>query len=244
MQESRDLFIALDISRSMLAQDMIPNRLEFAKKKIKALVNSLAAERIGLILFSGSSFIQCPLTKDKAAFFMFLDHIDTSTIASGSTALDQAIAQALHAFQTDNARKNKLLVIFTDGEDFSDNLNDLKKQAREQGLTIFTVGIGTQTGAPIPMVDHNGKSIGHLRDKSGSVVISRLDDTVLQKLAQDVGGTYIQSTTNASDLTQLITLLEKFEKEKDQDLKISQYDQQYPLFLLLSFILLAIEWVL
>ena len=243
-QESRDLFIALDISRSMLAQDVSPNRLEFAKKKIKTLVDSLAADRIGLILFSGSSFVQCPLTKDRTAFFMFLDQVDTSTIASGSTALDQAIAQALQAFSSNDDRKNKLLVIFTDGEDFSDNLTDLKNQAREQSLTIFTVGIGTHNGAPIPMVDHTGKSTGHLRDKAGSVVISRLDETVLQKLAQDVGGTYIQSSTNTSDIAQLTQLVTTYEKEKDESLKISNYDEQYPLILTLSFILLALEWLL
>ncbi len=95
IQEGRDLFIALDISRSMLAQDISPNRLEFAKTKISTLVNALPSERIGLILFSGSSFVQCPLTRDRSAFFMYLNQIDVDTIASGTTALDQAIAQAL-----------------------------------------------------------------------------------------------------------------------------------------------------
>ena len=164
IQEGRDLFIALDISRSMLAQDVTPNRLAFAKAKIRSLVNSLDSERIGLILFSGSSFVQCPLTADRSAFFMFLDQIDVDTIASGTTALDQAIAQAIQAFKQSGTQKNKLLVILSDGEDFSSNLSALKNDAQEQGLTIFTIGIGTAQGAPIPTFDHFGKQSGHLRD--------------------------------------------------------------------------------
>lgn len=243
VQESRDVFIALDISRSMLAQDLKPNRLEFAKAKIKELVNTLSCERVGLILFSGSSFVQCPLTRDYGAFFMFLDQIDAEIISSGTTALDQAIANALEAFK-DIHKKNKLLVIVTDGEDFSRNLAQLKTEAQKQGITIFTLGIGTIEGAPIPVLNAAGQSIGHQKDKKGSVVISRLNEGILQTLAADVGGMYIHATPDRSDITSLIALLERIEKEKTEDKKFNVYDEQYPLFLLISFIALVIEWVL
>ena len=143
MQEGRDLYIALDISRSMLATDCEPNRLIFAKEKIKRLVKQLSCERVGLILFSGSAFVQCPLTSDYSAFFLYLDAVDAELISSGTTALDQAIQQALNSFAATPDRKSKLLVLFTDGEDFSNNLHDMKKAATEAQLSIFTIGVGT-----------------------------------------------------------------------------------------------------
>jgi Ca-activated chloride channel family protein len=244
VQEGRDLFIALDISRSMLAQDVKPNRLEFAKSKIRSLVNSLDSERIGLILFSGSSLVQCPLTTDHSAFFMYLNQIDIDTIASGTTALDKAIGQAIQAFKETGTQKNKLLVIFSDGEDFSSNLSTLKNDAHEQGLTIFTIGIGSAQGAPIPLYDHTGKQSGHLRDANGTVVISQLNDGILQNLAQDVGGIYIHATHDHNDLNTLITLVQKHEKEKNDERKFARLEEQYPVFLLITFICLAIEWLL
>lgn len=244
IQEGRDLFVALDISRSMLAQDVNPSRLEFAKQKITSLVNALPSERIGLILFSGSSFVQCPLTRDRSAFFMYLNQIDVDTIASGSTALDQALGQALNAFKQSGSQKNKLLVIFTDGEDFSSNLASYKQQAQEQGLTIFTIGIGTEQGAPIPLLDQFGKQSGHLKDRNGSVVITKLNEEILQNLASDLGGIYLHPTTNNNDLKQLVHLVQKREKETIEERTMAQREEQYPWFLLISFILLAIEWLL
>jgi Ca-activated chloride channel family protein len=243
IQEGRDLFIALDISRSMLAQDISPSRLEFAKQKIAALVNALPSERIGLILFSGSSFVQCPLTRDRSAFFMYLNQIDVDTIASGTTALDQALGQALTAFKQSGSQKNKLLVIFTDGEDFSSNLASYKQEAQQQGLTIFTIGIGTEQGAPIPLFDQFGKQSGHLKDRNGSVVISKLNEGILQALAHDLGGIYLHPTNDNHDLKQLVQLVQKHEKEMIEERTMAQREEQYPWFLLISFILLAVEWL-
>ncbi len=244
IQEGRDLFIALDISRSMLAQDVLPNRLTHAKNMIRALVNALPADRIGLILFSGSSFVQCPLTRDRSAFFMYLDHIDIDTIASGSTAIDKAIDQALHAFKESGTQKNKLLLLFTDGEDFSSNLAALKQEAQNQGATIFTIGVGTPQGAPIPMFDVRGNPAGHLKDAKGTVVITALNEGILQTLAHDVGGIYVHAQKGQKNLEQLVQLIEKREKEKIEEKKSAQYEQQYPFFLSVSLILLVIEWLL
>lgn len=244
IQEGRDLFVALDISRSMLAQDSKPSRLEFAKQKIRALVNDLPSERIGLILFSGLSFIQCPLTRDRNAFFMYLDQIDVDTIASGTTALDQAIGQALHAFKESNSQKNKLLVLFTDGEDFSANLASYKQEAHAQGLTIFTVGIGTPQGAPIPLYDTYGKQSGHLKDTAGSVVITSLNEELLQALAKEVGGIYIHARPDTNDLKKLTQLVQQKEKEMVEERTMAQAEEQYPWFLIISFIFLSIEWLL
>lgn len=243
-QEGRDLFVALDISRSMLAQDVLPSRLAHAKKMIKELVDALPSDRIGLILFSGSSFVQCPLTKDRGAFYMYLDQIDSDTIASGTTALDKAIEQALEAFKQSGTQKNKLILLFTDGEDFSSNLAHLKQEAQSQGASIFTIGLGTPQGAPIPVYDIRGNKAGHLKDSKGTVVISALNEGILQTLAHDVGGIYVHATKEQHNLKQLIALIEKREKEKIEDKKFLKHEQNYPAFLAAAFILLMIEWLL
>lgn len=244
MQEGRDVYIALDISRSMLATDCSPNRLQCAKEKIKRLVKKLSCERVGLILFSGSAFVQCPLTTDYGAFFLYLDAVDAELISSGTTALDQAIQQALISFSSVADRKSKLLVLFTDGEDFSHNLSDIKQQALRSNLSIFTMGVGTPEGAPVPLFDHHGNIVGHQKDAKGGVVISRLNEGVLSALSQDAGGKYIRATDNDDDIISFVHAVQLFEKDQFAEQKISRYEDQYHYFLLVSFICFALEWVL
>lgn len=243
-QEGRDLLIAIDVSRSMLAQDLLPNRLEFAKKKIRQLVQKLTCERVGLLLFSGSAFIQCPLTKDYATFFMFLDQLDAETISSGSTAIDQAIKKALDVYQQVSDRKNKLLVIFTDGEDFSSNLAGIKARALELGLTLFTIGLGTVEGAPIPIIDEHSHSIDHLRDAKGAVVITKLNEGILKALSDATGGIYLKAAQDDTDIVQLIKRVHGFEKERLEEQKISKEQDRYYIFAALSFLCFALEWLL
>jgi Ca-activated chloride channel homolog len=244
MQEGRDLYIALDISRSMLATDCTPDRLTFAKEKIKRLVKKLSCERVGLILFSGSAFVQCPLTSDYSAFFLYLDAVDAELISSGTTALDQAIQQALTSFSSTPDRKSKLLVLFTDGEDFSHNLHDIKEQAIEAQLSIFTIGVGTPEGAPVPLFDPHGKLIGHQKDKQGGVVISRLNEGILHTLSQDAGGSYNRATESDDDIAAFIRAVHAFDKEQLAERKHSRYEDQYHYFLLVSFICFILEWLL
>lgn len=243
-QEGRDLFIALDISRSMLATDCEPNRLACAKEKIRRLISMFSCERVGLILFSGSALVQCPLTTDYPAFFMFLDQVDVETISSGTTAIDQAIRKALEAFATTPEKKTKLFVLFTDGEDFSSNLIGIKQKAIEMGLNIFTLGVGTPDGAPIPLYDESGKQIGHQLDKQGKVIISRLNEGILHALAHDSGGIYSRCNKDDNELKSLVDKIEAFEKEKFADKKMEILDEQYPYFLLISFICFALEWII
>lgn len=243
-QQGRDLIIALDISRSMLARDCAPSRLECAKAKIKALVKRLSCERVGLLLFSGTAFMQCPLTSDYSSFFMFLDQVDAETIASGTTAFDQAIIAALNSYKEIEGRKSKLLVLVTDGEDFSSNLSKIKQRVHDENIHVFTFGVGTTEGAPIPLFDERGNQIGHMKDKRGSVVISRLNEGILNAVARDSGGMYIHMTSDATDLKTLVTQIHRFEKEKIEDKTFSHIDEQYPYFLAIGFILLLIEWLI
>lgn len=244
LQEGRDVFFALDISRSMLATDCAPDRLTCAKQKIKEILKQLDAERVGLILFSGSAFVQCPLTADYSAFNLYLDQVDVETISSGSTALDQALQETLRAFKRLPSRKNKLLVLFTDGEDFSSNLHALKRQAHEDNLRIFAIGIGTQEGAPIPLYNQYGMQEGHQKDEQGTVVITRLNEGILRTLTQDAGGMYISGTTDGSDVHMLVKKVQEFEKEALDERSMARLEEQYPYFLLVSFVCLLIEWLL
>jgi len=243
-QEGRDLFIALDVSRSMLATDCKPDRLSFAKAKIRRLLSLLGCERVGLILFSGSALLQCPLTTDYPAFFMFLDQVDAETISSGTTAMDQAIRKALDSFAATPEKRTKLLVLLTDGEDFSSNLAALKQKAAQAGLRIFTLGVGTTEGAPIPLYDKSGKQIGHQQDKRGKVVISRLNEEILSVLAEDSGGVYFSTTDGDTDLHTLVSKISSFEKDKFDDKKVDMLEERYPYFLLVTFICLALGWIL
>ena len=243
-QEGRELFIALDISRSMLASDVKPHRLAFAKSKIKKLVKLLHAERVGLLVFSGDALIQCPLTRDTAAFNLFLDSVDAETISSGTTAIAQALHTILKMFIGLPARNNKVVVLFTDGEDFSSNLTTVKEQAKKENVHIFTYGIGTKEGAPVPLLDDDGRPVGHQKDASGKVVISRLNEPMLRALSRDSGGTYITPTQKDEDLNQLVEQVQRYEKEKLENKDFEVEEERYPYFLAVSFVCFLLEWLL
>ena len=173
----------------------------------------MPSERVGLLLFSGSAVVQCPLTSDYSAFYMFLDQVDTESIASGTTALDQALYKTIELFSASQSRKNKLVVICTDGEDFSSNLSAIKQKAQEIGLTIFTLGVATTEGAPIPLFNRFGEQIGHQKDEHGAVVISRLNEGILRNLALDAGGVYLHATQDATDIKTIAQKVELFEMD-------------------------------
>lgn len=243
-QQGRDLLIAIDISRSMLAQDLKPNRLEFAKEKIKKLLFNLSCERVGLIVFSSSTFMQCPLTTDYAAFLMFLDKLDIDTISHSTTAIDQAIKEGLRVFNSNPTQKTKLLVIFTDGEDFSTNLQGVKNQAIQNRLSICTVGVGTPHGAPVPIIDNHGKQTGWEKDEQGNVIMSRLNEILLKDIAQQAGGKYVRAVQSDDDIKSLIHTINKFEKDSLGDKTFDTYQEQYPYCIAVSFLCFALEWIL
>jgi Ca-activated chloride channel family protein len=176
---------------------------------------------------------------------MFLDQVDVETIASGSTAFDQAILAALNTYKSVEGKKTKLLVMVTDGEDFSSNLSKIKQRVRDENMHVFTLGIGTSQVAPIPLFNEQGVQVGHMKDKKGAVVISRLNEGILSAVAHDSGGMYIRMTPHdQSDLNTLTAQIQQFEKEKIEDKLFSRMEEQYPYFLAVGFIALLIEWLL
>jgi Ca-activated chloride channel family protein len=243
-QEGRDILIALDISRSMLAEDLAPNRLEFAKEKIKKLLYNLSCDRVGLMIFSGATVMQCPLTTDYSTFFMFLDQLGTETISSNTTTLDSAVIKAIDVFRSMPERKSKIFCLFTDGEDFSDNLGRVKEVAHQEGISIFTIGIGTEHGAPIPVLNNMGVRIGLEKDEHGQIIMSQLNASILRELSDKSGGIYIQAVDSDTDIQELITHVERFETDQLESRKLNRLEEQYPYFVAVSFISLLLEWIL
>lgn len=243
-RQGNDLLIALDISRSMLAQDVKPNRLIFAKEKIKKLVNNLNTDRVGLIVFSGGAFVQCPLTSDFGAFFTFLNAVDTETISSGTTSINSAIEKAIETYKSMPKKKNKLLILFTDGEDFSKSSDDVKQKLKSIGLRVFTVGVGTYEGAPIPIVNDEGVQTGYQKDKQSKIVISKLDEKKLQDIADQTDAIYVKGGSSDSDIKILMQKINEFEKEKFEDKKFLDLEEKFYYFALLSLVFLLLHWLL
>ncbi|MCK4265196.1 VWA domain-containing protein [Candidatus Babeliales bacterium] len=244
VQEGRDLLIVLDVSRSMLAKDFKPNRLEFAKSKIRNLLEKLSFERVGLILFSGSAFISCPLTADYSAFKMFLNQVDAESISSGTTAFDKAFSRAVEVFSKQKQRKNKLVLFLTDGEDFSNSFEVVKTKSSSLGISLFALGIGSVGGAPVPILDQHGKQVGHEKDENNKPILSKLNEKLLQGICNNLGGAYFKASYDDSDLIMLVKNIEKFEKEKFEERTFSRFEDRYPWFLAAAWLFLLIEWLL
>lgn len=243
-QTGRDVLLCLDISRSMLAQDVTPDRLHFAKNKIKRLLTKLSCERVGLLLFASSTIVQCPLTSDYDAFLMFLNQIDADTISHGGTSLARALLKAIELFKSMPTKKTKLVVVCTDGEDFSSDLAAVKAQAQEEGVTIITLGIGSADGAPIPIIDVHGNQVGYQKDEHDAIVISKLDEAMLADLSNAVGGKYIKARDDDADLREIVSFVQQFEKEDFDDKKFKGYEEKYFYFVAVSFVCFLLQWLL
>ncbi|MDP7557435.1 MAG: VWA domain-containing protein [Nitrospinaceae bacterium] len=212
-QEGVDIIIALDVSSSMLAQDIKPNRLERAKHKIADLLNMLDGDRIGLVAFAGTSYLQCPLTLDYSAANIFLNAIDTQLIPVQGTAIGHAVRTSVKAFNEQDTH-SRAIILITDGEDHTGDALPSATWAKEQETKIFAIGIGREIGAPIPNTEP-GVS-GFKKDKDGEVVLTKLDEPTLQQMALETGGSYVRSVTGDMDLQKIY--LENIKHKVDKKL--------------------------
>jgi Ca-activated chloride channel family protein len=237
--EGVDLVIALDTSKSMLATDVAPNRLARAKLAIQDLLTELGGDRVALIPFAGTSFVQSPLTLDRDAFRESLESIEVGIIPRGGTNLPAAIESALEAFEGRQGN-HQAIVLITDGESHEGDIDDAVKLATDRGVKIFTVGIGTPGGELIPAEDG-----GYLKDRKGQVVKSRLDEATLQKVAIDTGGVYLHAAGVDLGLGALyrdhIATMDKRELESTME---RRYEHRYQIPLIVAFLLLAGEMLI
>jgi len=236
-REGQDVVIALDVSLSMTAEDVKPNRLEKAKHEIGSFMDKLQGDRIGLIAFSGKAFVQCPLTLDYGAAKMFLDTMEPDLIPVPGTAVAEAIRKATASF-VGQERKHKILILITDGEDHEGKPIETAKAAAQEGVVVYAVGIGFSQGVPIPLYDERGNSVGFKKDRNGEVVMTKLDEITLQKIVLETGGKYYRATPGESELDKIYEDLSKMEKKALSSKQFAQYEERYQV--LMAFVLLLV----
>ncbi len=241
-REGIDIVIGLDISYSMLTEDIKPNRLERAKQSIIRLLDKLDGDRVGLIVFAGRANVLFPLTTDYAAAKMFLSTIDPEFISEQGTAIGEAISIANDKFQTDKKHKKALLLI-SDGEDHEENAISEAENSKEKGFVIYTIAMGTPEGGPIP-INKGTYGESYLKDEDGNTVISKLNPNALQDIAQAGGGIFVSSHNAEPDLEQFINQIDKMDKQVYEAKKYSQYESKYQYFLILAFVLLFLELII
>jgi Ca-activated chloride channel family protein len=239
-REGIDIIVALDVSKSMLAEDIKPNRLEKAKHEVGKLVDLLQGDRIGIIAFAGIAHVQCPLTLDYSAAKLFLNIIDTDLIPQPGTAIGKAIKTAIKSFNN-KERKYKVFILITDGEDHESDPLKAAQEAEKEGIIIYTVGIGSPQGVPIPIYDRYGNHTGFKKDRKGNVVTTKLDVVTLQKIAYQTGGKYYLASTGEAELNEIYNEISKLEKKELASHQFSQYEDRFQIFLAIGLVLIVIE---
>jgi Ca-activated chloride channel family protein len=241
--EGQDIIVILDISKSMNAEDIKPSRLIKAKHEVKKLVDMLQGDRVGLLIFAGVPFLQCPLTLDYDAFKMFLDYVDTNTIPVPGTAIADAIDLAIRSFKG-TEKKHKVIILITDGEDHEGQVEDIAKKASNEGIKIYTVGIGETKGEPIPDYDERGNKQGYKKSREASIIMSRLNQVLLEKIALATSGKYYQATPNEMELEKIYEDILKMEKTTTKSKKYSQYEDRFQYFLAFAGLMLILEMLI
>ncbi len=233
-----EMMLAVDVSNSMLAEDFEPNRLERTKYAINKLFDGLQQDRVGLVVFAGEPKVQLPITSDYRMAKAFARRIDPSLVSIQGTAIGKALEQALLAFSGDNHEKqSRVVVLITDGENHDDDAVAVAERAKEAGIKIFTIGIGTPEGAPIQI---NGEFI---KDEKGDMVVSKLNEQMLSQIAEITGGVYVRSSKQSIGLEEIVKTINDMEQSELSTIQFEEFDEQYQYLLLAALVLLFIELI-
>ncbi len=239
-REGVDIVFAIDVSKSMLAEDIAPNRLEKAKRLVSEIINQLASDRVGIIAYAAQAYPQLPITTDYGAAKMFLQSMNTDMLSSQGTAINEAIELGATFFD-DDQQTNRVLVIISDGEDHSEGaVTDAVEAAREKGVRIFTIGVGQTKGAPIP-IKRNGVVQSLKKDNQGEVVITRLNEEVLQDIASEGEGAYIDGTNTEEAVTAIGEILQGMDKMEFEAKQYAEFKDQFQWFLGAAILLLLLD---
>ena len=234
-----DIVFAVDVSKSMLAEDIAPNRLEKSKQLVTQIINSLASDRVGIIAYAGKAFPQLPITTDYAASKMFLQNMNTDMLSSQGTAINEAIKLA-KTYYDDDEQTNRILIIISDGEDHEGDAQDIAEEASEEGIRIFTIGVGDAKGGPIP-IKRNGIVLNYKKDQKGETVITKLNEETLKEIAAEANGVYINGS-NTSEVVDTITdLIDQMDKKEFESKQIADFKDQFQWFLGLGIFLLFLD---
>jgi Ca-activated chloride channel family protein len=239
-REGADVVIALDVSLSMYAEDLKPNRIEVAKRAVRTLMSRLRHDRFALVAFAGASFIHCPLTLDGSALAMFVDFLNPGVVADQGTDIGSAITESLEALKSSSGR-GKAIVLITDGEDHGGRVPGAVERAKSDRVRIYTLGVGTQGGEPIPVRDHKGNVEAYKRDKEDNVVVSKLGTALLEEIAKNTDGESYVLGMGDSEISKLVKSIESMEKGLLEQRTYEDYAELFQLPLALCLILLVIE---
>jgi Ca-activated chloride channel family protein len=246
-QEGVDIFIALDVSLSMKAEDLRPNRLEKAKMEIRNLIRRLGGDRVGLIVFAGEAYTQFPLTTDYSAANLFLDIVNTDAVPRPGTSISSAIQRAIESFDfTDGdtpgrEQTTKVLVIITDGEETEGDAFGAAEEAARKGVLIYTIGLGSPAGAPIPVYSASGQQVDFKRDREGKVVLTKLDEVSLEKLAAIGKGRYVRGSNTQGELEEVYSSINELQKREFGVKQFTDYESRFQYFLGFAILLLIVE---
>jgi len=236
-----DVFILLDVSNSMRAEDIKPNRLEKAKYQISNLVNKLRGDRIGLIIFAGEAYVQIPITTDYSAANLFLSAVDFNSVPQPGTAISLAISLATNSFDY-SSNTEKVIIVITDGEDHEGDITEAVSEAVNKEIKIYTIGLGSVEGVPIPLYNNRGIQAGFKQDNEGNVILTKLDEEILKKIARDGGGKYYRGSNYEDHLDKIFQELSSLEKTEFGTKKVTDYEDRFYYFLIPAIIFLLIEF--
>ena len=238
-REGVDIVFAIDVSKSMLAEDIAPNRLEKSKRLVSAIINQLASDRIGIIAYAAQAIPQLPITTDYGAAKMFLQALNTNMLSSQGTALDAALDLSGTYFD-DEDQTNRVVFLISDGEDHSEQGATAAQRAADMGIRIFTFGVGTEEGAPIP-IKRNGVIDSYKKDMQGETVITKRNATILKEIAQAAEGNYVDGNDTQAVVDFVAETLKNMDKKEFEAKKFVSYKDQFQAFLFAGFILILLE---
>lgn len=239
-REGVDIVFAVDVSKSMLAEDIAPNRLEKAKRLVSEIINELASDRVGIIAYAGQAYPQLPITTDYGAAKMFLQSMNTDMLSSQGTAIDEAIKLGA-TFYDDEEQTNRVLFIISDGEDHSEgSALDAVDLAAEQGIRIYTIGVGETKGSPIP-IKRNGVLETLKKDAEGEVVITRLNEEILMEIAAEGNGLYIAGENTAEAVDAIGEILDQMDKKEFEAKQFAEFKDQFQWFLAAALLILFLD---
>ena len=228
-REGVDIVFAVDVSKSMLAEDIAPNRLEKSKHLVTQIINNLASDRVGIIAYAGKAFPQLPITTDYSSAKMFLQSMNTDMLSSQGTAINEAIKLA-RTYYDDDEQTNRVLIIISDGEDHSNVAANVAEEAADEGIRIFTIGVGDIKGGPIPE-KRNGIILNYKKDNNGETVITRLDEETLKNIATEANGAYINGSNTNKVVEEIRDILNKMDKKEFEAKQFADFESQFQWFL-------------
>ena len=242
-REGVDLMIAIDLSNSMLAEDIKPNRIEKAKLAISRLIDKLEGDRIGLIVFAGEAYVQLPITTDYSAAKLFLSTVHTNIVPTQGTEIAKAIDLSVQSFDMENVQ-NKAIIIITDGESHDEKAIESAQQAQEIGIFVHTLGMGLSKGGPIPTYNKYGNQTGYRKDREGNTVVSKLNEKLLQEISSAGSGIYVRANNSKSGLATLFSEINKMEKKEIGTMVLTEHKDRFQLFIGIALLLLLVDLML